>query len=324
MKKIISIALALIVFSLCLVSCADTENEKYPLTVNSVPIDGEIFRYFLDLVWTDTEAGGKKEGRITEATHMCIRYVAVNSTFAAYGFSLSDGEKAEISEEANALWNMFGAHYEKIGVSKETFIKIKTSDAYIEKLRIAFFDKGGTDEISDPALRGVLAEKFIAFRYVRTPVFNTDAYGNQLSLSDEDMQRLDKLYATSVSSVEASYSVEKAYTEISAQFPLTEMTYDTLVTDRLDHDYPALFFDTVKNMEENSAEAFRYENYYYLVYRMNILADVSIFDDKRSECLKIISEDPLQSKINLMCNAYESKRDTLTVNENYEQVARNR
>lgn len=324
MKKAISLMLAVIFVIMCFAGCSVTEKEKYPITVNSTPVDGEIFKYYLDKIWSDESAGGTKEGRITEATHMCIRYVAINSTFAAYGFSLSDSEKAEISEEANALWNMFGAYYEKIGVSKQTFIKIKTSEAYVEKLRVAFYDTGGTDEISDAKLRGVLVEKFIAFRYVRTPVYSTDRHGNKTYFAGEEITKLQELYAKYIPSVTSSYGVENAFAEISPDYPLTEMSYDTVVTDRDDHEFPSVFFDKVKNTEEGSAAVFRYEDYYYLVYRLNIASDISIFNMKRSECLKIYSEPYLQSKINTMCNAYRSERNKLTANENYEQVGRYR
>lgn len=324
MKKAVSFVLALLTVIMSLTGCTTTEKEKYPLTVNSTPIDSEIFRYYLDKVWNEEDAGGTKEGRITNATHMCIRYVAVNSTFAAYGFSLSDSEKAEISEEANALWNMFGAYYEKIGVSKQTFIKIKTSEAYTEKLRVAFFDTGGTDEFSDAELRGVLVESFIAFRYVRTPVYNTDRYGNKTYFEGEEIAALQELYSEYIPSVTSSYGVENAFAEISPDYPLTEMSYETVVTDRDDHEFPSVFFDKIKNTQENTATVFRYEDYYYLVYRIAIVNDASIFNQKRSECLKIISEVPLQSKITAMCNAYTSERNKMTANEDYEQVGRYR
>lgn len=324
LKKIVSLITLSAVMIFMLVGCTVTESENYPLTVNSTPIDGEIFGYFLDSVWNSEEAGNKKDGRVTQATHMCIRYVAVNSTFVSYGFSLTDSEKADISNEVNALWNIFGEHYEKIGVSKQTYIKIKTSEAYQEKLRVAFFDTGGTDEISDAVLRGVLAENYIAFRYVRTPVYTTDVYGNEVEISEEEINTLSQAYSSLVSSVTASYGVENAYSELAKKYPLSEMTYDTVVTDRDDHTYSSVFFDAVKKISEGSATVFRYGEWYYLVYRLNILGDVSIFNSKRSECLKIISEEPLQSKINLMCNAYQSKRNTLSVNETYERVAKNR
>ncbi len=322
MKKIISVLLAILIFTLS--ACTKTEKEAYPITVNGTPIDSEIFSYFLDSVWDKPEAAGSRDGRITEATYMCIRYVAVNSTFVSSGLILSDSDKVAISDNANVLWNMFGAYYEKIGVSKQTYIKIKTYEAYIEKLRTAFFDKGGTDEISDAVLRGVLMENYVAFKFVRTPLKNIDVYGNESPLNDEEIAKLNAVYNKAVSSVASSYGIDKAYDEIAREFPLSERTFETKVIDRNDHEFPAIFFDTVKAQGEGTVRIFQYGEEVYLVYKINILSEAIIFSDLRSRCLKIVSEEPLQSKINIMCNAYQSVRDTAVVKNIYEKVAENR
>ncbi|MBR3767345.1 MAG: hypothetical protein IKL10_03785 [Clostridia bacterium] len=324
MKKVLSLLLILILASGMFSSCSNSDTEQYPLTVNGTPIDGEIFRYFLDAVWDAPEATGTRDGRITEATYKCIRYVAVNSTFHAYSLSLTDAEIADISTGTNVLWNMFGNYYEGIGVSKQTYLKIRTSEYYTEKLRLAFFDKGGTDEISDALLRGVLMENYAAFRYVRTPATNTDVYGHEIPYTEEEFNRLNALYNSAISSASASYGVENAYSQISKEFPLSEQSYETVVIDRNDHEFSSAFYDTVKSISEGSAKVFQYKEHIYLIYRMNILTDPVIFSDKRPECLKIISEEPLQSKINIMCNAYQSVRDTALVGQYYQEVANNR
>ncbi len=324
MKRILSVIMAIGVFVCVFSSCSKEGETRYPLTVNGTPIDSEIFSYYLDSEWDSPEAMSSREGRITEATYKCIRYVAVNSTFASYGLSLTEGEKAEISDETNVLWNTFGEHYKSIGVSKETFLKIRTSEEYIEKLRIAFFDKGGSDEISDGVLRGVLTEEFVAFRYVRTPLKDTDVYGNERQLSEEELSELSTIYTNAANTATGLYSVESAYNSISEKFPLSEMSYETAVIDRTDHRFTEVFFNTIKSMKEGTSTVFQYEGYVYMVHRINILSEPAIFFDKRSECLRIISEEPLQSKINLMCNAYHSVRDSALVGEYYSEVGKNR
>lgn len=324
MKRLFSVIAVFIILISVFSSCKTNEEEGYPLTVSGTAIDGEIFRYYLDSVWDAPESLGTKDGRITNATHQCIRYVAVNSTFKAYSLKLSDGDKAEISANANVLWDMFQKHYESIGVSKTTFVKIKTNEAYIEKLRTAFFDKGGTDEISDALLRGTLSENFVAFKYVKTPLKTTDVYGNEIPFTDSELNKLSNLYNNSVNSVAASYGVEKAYSEIAAAFPLTEQSYDTVVIDNSDHEFSAVFYNTIREMKNGTAKAFQYNDALYLIYKIDIVNDGLIFSLKRDECLKIISEEPLQSKINTMCNSYQSVRDTALVRDYYERVGNNR
>lgn len=324
MKRVLTLSLVFIIMIFSITSCSSEKAEGYPLSVNGTPIDGEIFRYYLDSVWNSSDSGGSKDGRITQATYKCIRYVAVNSTFSSYGLSLTDDEKSVLAEEVNSLWNMFGTHYERIGVSKQTFLKIKTSEEYIEKLRIAFFDKGGTDEISDAVLRGILVDKFIAFKYIRVPVTDTDVYGNERVLTDDEIVKLNTVFNNALSSVSSSFGIENAYIAISSEFPFAEQTFETVVAGNDDHQFSSVFYDKIKSISEGSASVFQYDEYVYLVYRVNILSEASIFADKRSECLRIISEDPLQSKINVMCNAYQSVREPSLVNEYYNRVGNNR
>ena len=324
MKRILSLLLILLTVCLPLCACNGQEAEIYPITVNGTPIDSEIFSFFLDSVWNNAQSMGTRDGRITQATYMCIRYVAVNSTFAAYGLSLTDDEKANISDTGNVLWNMFGKYYEGIGVSKQTFMKIKTYEAYIETLRTAFFDKGGTDEISDAVLRGVLQENFVAFRYVRTPLKNIDVYGNESELTAEDVNLLNSVYNTAAAQVTASYGIDNAYNTVSKSFPLSERSYETIVIDNEDNEFPKIFFDTVKAQNDGTVKTFQYGDSVYLVYKVNILSEAVIFSDLRDECLRIVSEEPLQSRINVICNAYQSVRDTAAVKEIYEKVAGNR
>ncbi len=324
MKRILSGLLIILLLGASLVSCNRTEDTVHPITVNGTPIDSEIFSFFLDSVWDKPEALGTRDGRITQATYMCIRYVAVNSTFLAYGLSLTDDEKVTVSDTANVLWNMFGKYYEGIGVSKQTFMKIKTYEAYTEKLRTAFFDKGGTDEISDSVLRGVLQESFVAFRYVRTPLKNIDVYGNERELSAEEINLLNSVYNTAAGQVTASYGIDNAYNTVSAAFPLSERSYETQVIDNEDNEFPRIFYDTVRAQTDGTVKIFQYGEYVYLVYKVNILNEAIIFSELRDECLKIVSEEPLQSKINVMCNAYQSVRDTAAVKDIFERVARGR
>ena len=324
MKKAFSFIFVITLLITVFTGCTVSSEEAYPLSVNGTAIDGEIFRYYLDSVWNSEEAGGTKDGRITAATHMCIRYVAVNTTFVSNSLSLSESEKVAISEEANVLWNMFGEHYKAIGVSKQTYLKIRTSEAYTEKLRFAFFDKGGSDEISDAALRGVLMENYVAFEYVKTPLYTTDVYGNKMELSSEEIDLLNSLFNSAVTTANKSFGIDKAYNSISEKFPLTEQSYESVVIDRNDHKFSSVFYDTVKGMTEGTSTVFQYQDSVYLVYRINILTDGAIFADKRNDCLISLSEIPLQSKINALCNQYQSVRDSSAVSEYYSKVANNR
>ena len=102
MKKILSLILSA-VFILLLASCG-AEKKEYPLSVNGTPIDAEIFTCYLDRALHDPDGGATRADRITYATNMCIRYVALNSTFKQKGLTLSASDNVKCSNEANSLW----------------------------------------------------------------------------------------------------------------------------------------------------------------------------------------------------------------------------
>ena len=320
MKRFFAVLLIIIVMAALFCSCRSEGNET-PLTVNSTPIDGEIFRYFLNEAWQD-EALTTKEERSTRATHLCIRYVAVNSTFEREGLLLSAAERAQAYSQGNALWRLFGDFYKSIGVSKESYLKIKISEQYTEKLRTAIFGEGGTQEISEGALRGCLYENFAAFRLIKTPLKTTDVYGNERAYSEEELAALKARYADEAAEISSAAAMDAAYSSLAADSMADEGALETIVIDENDHNYPAQFFRMIKQMEENSAELMEDGSYLYLIYRVNILSDAAIFTKYKDECLRLLSEAPLQSIINEMCNGYTSHRSTQLVDEYYREVAR--
>ncbi len=320
MKKAISFLLVP-VFVLILCACSGKTDgiKDYPLTVNGTPIDGEIFAYYLDEAYTGSE-DQSRDGRITYATNQCIRYVATNSTFAAKGFSLSASENASLSEEANALWNLFGAHYSALGISKQTYIKLRTNAAYTEKLRLSLYDKDGTTPIPDERLKGYFAENYVAFKLVRGYLFTTDIYGNTVEYSQEELKNILDRYNTAAEQINGNLGIEFVYPTLVNGDQEIEQALKTVVIADADPYYPEGFYAEVKAIQPGKAAVCVFDDYLYLVYRVDILSDNALFEDNRAACLKAVSENPLQNEINSMCNAYTSVRRPNIVDKYYTQV----
>ena len=177
MKRFLAALLALAAVLLC--SCGkEQERVVYPLTVNGTSLDGEIFTYFLDKA-VNTLPEGTQEERVNHAVQLCIHYVAVNSTYSGAGLSLTAAEKKEADEETNVQWNLYGPYYSAIGISRQTFSKLRRSELYLEKLRQAYFGEGGSDEIPADQLRAYLDTRYVAFRVIRIPKKVLNANGEE-------------------------------------------------------------------------------------------------------------------------------------------------
>lgn len=320
MKKTLALVLLIIIFPLCFASCGKKESPGgygSPLQINGLQLDGEIFAYYLSEVY---DSSNSKDLRIAAATEKCIRYVAVNSTLAANGLSLTEDEIASATEEADTLWNMFGVYYKSIGVSKATFVKIHISDMYTEKLRTAFYGKGGTEEIGDAYLRGALSEYYVAYRTVTVPFYNIDVYGNKIAVSDEEKAAIREAVTDGTSRMNSGQNIEAVASEIQVTYPLCEYSSSTIVSGYGSVDVTADFIEQVRNINENAAGTIETDNEIMIVFRENILSDSSVLEEKREDCLKILSDGPLDSKVTQMCNAYSAIRNTETVYKYYSDI----
>lgn len=323
MKKLQCVILSLLFIIAGLSACA-SETATYPLTVNSTPINEEIFKYYLDIAYA--EAGLlTREERVTYATQQCIRYVALNSVFTQWGLSLSAAEKAETAERANALWSIFREHYENIGVSKETFMKIQTSRTYTESLRYALFDKDGRKPIADEILRGYFVENYVAVKLVQGYLFDTDVYGNRVEYTEEALQGILERYNNAVEQINGGVAIDFMYASlINSGSEEVSQALKTEIVPAGDPTFPEGFFEAVQNISEGRAGLAVFGDYLYLVYRVSILSDPQFFEDYRSECLLAVSEPYLQNEISEFVSGYTSVRKAAAVEKCCEQVERAR
>ncbi len=305
---ILALVLVLPVFSAC-----SKTGETPPLTVNGTAVDGEIFRYYYDLACIDGSLTSR-DARVQAATESCIRYVAVNSTFRAWGLSLTGAERALCAERANALWRAFSAHYGRIGVSKETFLKIRLSGTYLENMRYALFDRGGTKPLSDDLLKDWFRQHYVAVKMVRCNLYDTDVYGNRVEYSEETLRAILDRYNYAVDQINKGVALDFMYASlINAGNEEVRQALKTEIVPENTPDYPAGFVDFVRGMKDGKAAIMDFEDYLFLVYRVDILSDNRFFEENREACLLAVSEPYLQSEVNTMVGAYSSVRDPSAV-----------
>ena len=325
MKRAIGIILAFVVVLSVFAGCGKKEEAQYPLTVNGTPLDGEIFQYYLDIAFADPTLTNK-DARIRYATEQCIRYVAVNSAFASRGLALTGAQTADTAERGNALWNIFGAHYRKVGVSKQTFMKLQTSAAFTERLRRALYDTDGVSAIAADTLKNYFTAYYVAFKVLRSTVYGADIYGNRVPFTPEQLAAVREKYDTAANSLNNGGVVDYTFASLISTGG-DEDAQQSLVTEVIaegDPYYPAGFYGAVRSLAENHAGVFLFEDEIFLVYRVNILSDGDLFNRYRDACLTAVSEPYLQNEINAMCNGYSSVRNTAAVQRCYENVRQGR
>ena len=314
MKRIFAILLALTLL-LCAACGGEPRRALRPLTVNGTPLDGEIFTYFLDKA-VNALPDGTQEEQTNYAVQQCIHYVAVNSAFTGAGLALTAAEKKEADDENNVRWNLYERYYESIGVSRQTYFKLRRSDLYQEKLRQAYFGEGGTDEVPAEQLRAFLETRYVAFRVIRIPKKVLDADGNETDRDAAQQAALDEKIAAGLSAVNVNGTgIESVYATFVSDRKGDREEYAEVVTDGTDHAYPAEFVEAIRAVPVKTAAVFDFNESYYLAYREDITEDEDIFEAYKDKCLAGLTERDLQIKIDRIAGAYASVKDPSAVAE---------
>ena len=311
-------ALALVLI-LILSLCACSGGEKYPMTINGTGINEEIFRYFLDTSISDNPEATQDE-IIDIVTEKSIRYVALNTTFAAFKLKLTPAEEYAVSEKVNALWNVFGAYYEKAGVSKETFLKIHLNEAFTEKLRRFYFDKDGLTPFPEEELKAYFSENFVAFKLIKGYLYTSDVYGNMIEYTPEEQNVIYERYEHAVEQIKKGTSIEIMYASLAETDQIIEQELNTQVITQGDLHYPAGFYEAVLGIEEGKAGVCLFDDYIYLLSRIELFGTDELFEKYRYECLEVLTEEPLQQQINIMCNEYTAFRNTKLLQKCYKEI----
>ena len=306
--KKLPLLLALCVFiGAVLPSCSKSGGELYPLTVNGIKIDGELFCYYMSVARSEGAAAAAE--CVDKATEKCVQYIAAEQAFNEAGLSITKSEEAENAADVNALWNLFGEYYSSIGVSRSTCVRAKLSERRIEKLRQYYFGEGGSDEISEEELRGCLGSYFAAFKGIELPLTGTDSSGSETELSEEEKQSVIKTAETAAKEINNGKALDTVLLELAGSAAAVTAALETRVI-KEQSSYGQAFYASLTEIEEGSAGIIQTEDSVWLCYRVKILSDSTIYEKYKDECLQILSDTPLISKINELANSYTGIRNS--------------
>lgn len=300
MKKAICIVL---VCMLCCGSlCACTG--RAAVSVNGTPIADGVTAYFTDAA-RQALPDATEEAQVKEAQHRIAEYVAVNSAFKERALALTTAEKAEISQNVNSLWRMFGSYYGDLGVTKQDLLVIETAKAYKDAVMADYYAPDGDEPVSEETLEAYFNENYIAFKSITGFLTTADDSGNAVPLSDKDRQALTAAFEKTANAVNSTSSVEE---QASAMENTTANT-ETVVIHRDSLRYPDGFFAQVASIENGTAKSFALGDYIFLVQREDIAdADRNLFATYRTDCLRTLKGADFEKVLENWTGAYTVSR----------------
>ncbi len=318
MKKYLAFIL---IFAMLFSVSACSADGKAVIQINeNTNIDTSIFSYFLNDVYYAYSDKSDSE-YIDLATSECLEYVAVNTKFAQMGEKLTPREKADISNLTNSLWRVYGDYYEEIGVTKDTFFKIKQYEKCKELIRFSIYDSDGTNPINEEYIKQYFTSDNVGIKYfyqeLYTPV-SAEVY-EKMSAYDKSVYDAEKKNAEerySYISEVANYVNSSVYTMDEAFMAVTgevsaDISVSAAVVGREGSTFSAEFVDAVFRQAVGSAFIITNaeKSYVYFIERIDLLdSRYGLYEEHRDECLVAVTESFLINEINSWISSYKAVR----------------
>lgn len=216
----------------------------------------------------------------------CKDFVAIEKMFDSMGLAIDETEKSEINADANAAWNnentyaqyfygvdTYGEYYESRGVGKNSYKEYLLNTKKSELIFDSIYGEGGTKEVAQSEIEKWLTENYTVMRYIS--VTKKDDEGKLI----EDEAKLSELKALADGYAEKInggtkfsevYNEYLKYIEEDAVEVEEENELDILLS--VDSASPSEeFVKHVFAMENEKAEVYDADTYYYVIVRYDIL-----------------------------------------------------
>lgn len=320
MKKIISLFLVSVLFCLSLCSCSVFGSDSV-ITINeNMQIDKEIFAYFLNEAYFSAE-GMNETACIDLATSDSLEYVAVNTQFKKLGRTLSANEKAAVSRETNALWRMWGDYLTEIGVSKDTFFKIKQYEYFKKELCFALYDTDGETPINEEYIKQYFTTNYVGIKFFYEELYTVLTAEQYAALDATDKASYDAAKKSaqerynSISQIanyvnSGVYNMDEAFMAVTGQVS-ADISVSAAVVGKNDSSFSVEFIDAVFKQPVGSAFIITNadKSYMYFIERVDLLDnEYSFYSEYRDTCLTAVAESFFVSEISTWIQSYQAVR----------------
>lgn len=283
MKKVISLFLVAVICILSFASCSGPAKVK----VNGTKIDNEVYAYFEDLY----------DGNGPEVEKAISRYVTINSEFHNRSLSLTPAQKSELSSKVDDLWHLYGIHYQKTGITKQTLYKIETSKLYEDVLLDYYYGQGGVKPVSEEELKKYFKSHFIAISYATEYLFNIDETGATVPMTDNEKATIINGFGKAEGLVNTGTAIEGA---------TDKEVHNTLINSSYDGSFPSGFYKEVANIKVGSASTVVLDDYAFLVQRIDVFDKTyNYYDSYRTQCLRELKGDAFDKMVDQWSQSYK-------------------
>lgn len=310
---------------LAVLSCACTRNNDYALDIAGAKISQEVYACFMDTVLFKPEDFGlptkpDKSAVKAKTEALCKDYVAVNTIISDRGTPLDSNEKAAVAGTVINLWHLFSAHYESIGVTKQSLTKIETSKAAKDTLLFYYYGEGGIEPVGEDEIKNYFSENYISFRTINGYLTRTDENGITEDLTGAEVLAMKiKLESLAVRITDGE-DFEQASELFAEEQGITPGSTDFKLLGKDDQSYPEGFFDQVASLAPGKPDIIAMDNYVFLVVKREVLLSEEDYFNSRKECLKALRGNELDQMIATATAEYEAVSNERITDKIYAKI----
>lgn len=282
-RKIIALLLAVCIPFLFCASCSRAE--KSVMSISGAEIDREIFAYYFDRVLSEPEAFGLSAepdpaDAVEEAKKLCTRFTAVNTLFSQLGSGFTSAQKLDISNEVNTRWTAFGAHYEKIGVSRSAVSRLCTAEVAEDAICSRLYEQSVGNADPEAGLREYFAQSYVVFSTVCAYFTTTDTVGSEIPMTQAQRDDLIGVFRTRAAAVTDPEAMD------SAGEALGSAASSAILLKKGQTGYPDGFFDSILALKDNTAAVLPYDDCVFLVWKYSTAEREEEYAACRSQLIK--------------------------------------
>ncbi|MDR1465749.1 MAG: hypothetical protein LBJ11_10705 [Oscillospiraceae bacterium] len=303
---------AVCIFLAALGGGAVAPKDQWLLQVDGVPISREEYLYFLSEALRDPlYSTGARDGKPADMAALrkdtaqrCVAYVAVQTELSTMRRALGPQYKQEAANSTAGLWRIFGAYYRRIGVSKETLLKMETYRAAERQLFEAWYDgKTARWGVPETEIEAYFDDHYVAYNGIRVFLTETAEDGSEVPLTKLEMDSLrNKLseLAAEVNSGTAFLTAAQHYGEV-----LGYGSPASAVIELGGPEIPPGGFVRLKQLDPKKASVLEFDKFFLVAMGIDMKAGRDEYYLRyRNLCLRDLRQEQFDQTMAAMCATY--------------------
>lgn len=330
MKKLKGIISALLCAALLFSFAGCSQSDKTALNISGAEINYETFLYYLDTVNAFPEKYGLGENPsedelIDAAIEQCCEYVAVNTKLEQEQLVLTTAEKRSAADALEDIWHFFSAYYQELGVSKQTLMKIQTSEVARNRLFYFVFDNGGERAVNEEDVKKYYNENYISFRAINGYLTTTDDDGNTVSMTADQIAEMNKEFMDLEASLNNGQTMSEVVEKYTSKHPTVTASEQLQFIKKGTGSYPEGFFEEVSKLKTGACKVIIMDEYIFLVLKDEPEKSETeqYYALYRDDCMKSLHGDEFNEIVKSYTAGLEVERNDRVINKAVKEVVGN-